>query len=59
MSLGFSKQEHRSRLPFPPAGDHPNSGNEHASPPSLALAGGFFTTEPPGKTNKWPLLNLM
>ena len=59
VSLGFSKQEHGSRLPFPPPGNHPNSGIEHASPPSLALAGGFFTTEPPGKTYEWPLLNLM
>ena len=59
VSFGISKQEHWSRLLFPPPGDHPNSGTEHASPPSLALAGGFFTTEPPGKTNKWSLLNLM
>ena len=34
------------RLPFPSPGDLPNLGIEPASP---ALAGGFFTTEPPGK----------
>ena len=32
--------------PFPPPGALPNSGIEPKSP---ALAGGFFTTEPPGK----------
>ena len=33
-------------LPFPPLGDLPDSGIEPASP---ALAGEFFTTEPPGE----------
>ena len=33
-------------LPFPSPGDLLNPGIE---PASLALAGGFFTTEPPGK----------
>ena len=46
LSTGFSRQEYWSGLPFPPPGDLPDSGIEHASP---ALAGGFFTTEPPGK----------
>ena len=36
-------------LPFPPPRDLPNSGIEPASLESLALAGRFFTTEPPGK----------
>ena len=31
-------------MPFPPQGDLPDPGIEPASP---ALAGGFFTTEPP------------
>ena len=35
-----------SRLPFPIPGDHPDPGIKPASP---ALAGGFFTTGPPGK----------
>ena len=44
--MGFSRQEYWSRLPFPSPGDLPNPGIE---PTSLALAGGFFTTEPSGK----------
>ena len=46
LSMGFPRQEYLSGLPFPPPGDLPNSGTE---PTSLASAGGFFTTEPPGK----------
>ena len=37
-----------SVLPFSPAGDLPDLGIKTASPVSPALAGGFFTTEPPG-----------
>ena len=33
-------------LPFPPLGNLPNPGIKPVSP---ALAGGFFTTDPPGK----------
>ena len=36
-------------MPFPPPGDLPDPGMEPASPASPAFAGGFFTTEPPGK----------
>ena len=43
-SLGFSRQEHWSRLPFPSLGHLPDSGINIASP---ALAGRFFATEPP------------
>ena len=46
LSMGFPKQEYWSWLPFLSPGDLPNSGIEPTSP---ALAGGFFTTEPPGK----------
>ena len=46
LSMGFSRQEYWSGLPFPSPGDLPNPGIEPTSP---ALAGGFFTTEPPGK----------
>ena len=46
LSMESSRQEYWSGLPFPTPGDHPNSGVEPVSP---ALAGGFFTTEPPGK----------
>ena len=45
----FSRQEYWSGLPFPSPGDLPHPGIKPASPASLALAGGFFTTEPPGK----------
>ena len=49
LSMGFSSQEYWSELPFPPPGDLPNPGIQPESPMFLALAGGFFTTEPPGK----------
>ena len=39
-------QEYWSGLPFSSPGDLPRPETEHLSP---ALAGGFFTTEPPGK----------
>ena len=39
--VGFYRQEDWSGLPFPSPGDLP--------PAYLALAGGFFTAEPPGK----------
>ena len=45
LSMGFSRQEYWSGLPFPIPEDLPDSGTE---PGSLALAGGLFTTEPPG-----------
>ena len=44
--MGFPRQEYWSGLPFPPPGDLSDPGIEPASP---TLAGGFFTTEPPGK----------
>ena len=44
--MEFSRQEYWSGLPFFSLGDLPNPGIELESP---ALAGGFFTTEPPGK----------
>jgi len=46
LSLGFPRQEYWSGLPFPPPGDLLNPGIRPACP---ALAGGLFTTEPPGK----------
>ena len=48
-SLEFSRQEYWSGLPFLPPGDPPDLGIRHKFPASPALAGGFFTTEPPGK----------
>ena len=44
LSMGLSRQEHWSGLPFPPPGDLPNSRMEPTSLMSPALAGGFFTT---------------
>ena len=45
LSMGFSRQEYRSGLPFPPPVDLPKPGFEPMSP---ALAGIFFTAESPG-----------
>ena len=47
-SIEFCKEEHWSRLPFPSLGDLLDPGIEPPSPASPALAGRFFTTEPPG-----------
>ena len=49
LSMGFSRQKYWSGLPFPPAGDLLDPGIKPMSLVSLALAGGFFTTETPGK----------
>jgi len=49
VSIGFFRQEYWSGLPCPPAGDLPDPGIKPASLMSPALAGGFFTTESPGK----------
>ena len=49
LSTGFSRQEYWSGLPGPPPGDLPYPSMEPMSLMSPALAGGFFTTEPPGK----------
>ena len=49
LSMGFPKQEYWSGLPFPSPGDLPDPGIELLSPVSPALAGGFFTPEPPEK----------
>ena len=55
LSMGFSRQKHLSGLPFPHPGDLANPVMEPRYPTSPALAGGFFTTAPPGK----PLYILM
>ena len=44
LSMGFSRQEHWSGLPFPSPGDLLHPGIEPASLTSPSLAGGFFTT---------------
>ena len=43
LSMGFSRQEYWSRLPFPTPGDLPDSRIEPTSLASPALAGRFFT----------------
>ena len=48
--MGLSSQESWSGLPFPSRGDLLDPGVEPLSLMSLALAGGFFTTEPSGKS---------
>ena len=56
LSMEFSRQEYWSWLPFPSPADLPHPGIEPASPMTPALAGVFFTTEPPGKLNIYTLL---
>ena len=46
LSMGFPRKKYRSELPFPSPGDIPNL---EIKPESPALAGGFTTTESPGK----------
>ena len=51
LSMGFPRQEYWSGLPLLSPGD---LSNPRIKPVSPALAGGFFTTEPPGK----PMMSL-
>ena len=44
LSMGFSRPEYWSGLPFPPAEDLPDPGVEPTSLMSPALAGGLFIT---------------
>ena len=56
LSMGFPKQAYWSGLLLPPPRDLPNPGVEPASP---ALAGRFFTTDPPGKLHNGTLLRVL
>ena len=49
LSMGFSRQEYWSGLPFPSPGDLPNPGIEPRSP---TLEADALTSEPPGKPLK-------
>ena len=49
LSLGFSRQEYYSGLPFLTPRDLPDLGIEPESLDRPALAGGFFANKPPGK----------
>ena len=51
-SMGFSRQEYWSGLPFPSPGDLPHPGIEPGSP---ALEADTLTSEPPGRP--WLLRN--
>ena len=55
LSMGFPRQEYWSGLPFPSPEDLPHPGIEPTPP---ALAGGFFTTEPPGEPLGWGAASL-
>ena len=49
LSMGFSRQEYWSGLPFPPPGDLPEPGIEPGSP---VVQADSLPTESPGKTLK-------
>ena len=55
LSMGFSRQEYWSGLPFPSPGDLPNPGIKRRSPTWQADA---LSSEPPGKTSGKPTLIL-
>ena len=56
LSMGFSRQEYWSGLPFPSPGDLPNPGIEPRSP---ALQADSLQSEPPGKplNQQWKQLS--
>ena len=49
LSMGFSRQEYWSGLPFAFPGDLPDPGIEPQAPAVSCIAGEFFTTEPLGE----------
>ena len=49
LSMGFSRQEYWSGLPFPSPGDLPDPGIEHGSP---TLHEDSFPSQPPGKPKR-------
>ena len=49
LSVGFSRQEYWSGLPFPSPGDFPDPGIELMSLMSPALQAGSLPLAPPGK----------
>ena len=50
LSMGFSRQEYCSGLPFSPPGDLPDKGVEPVFPASLALQADSLSAEPSGKS---------
>ena len=59
LSMGFSRQECQSGLPFPPPGDLPHPGIKPGSAASPESAGRFFTTAPPGKSSQCPTFSTL
>ena len=53
-SMGFSRQEYWSGLPFPSPGDLPDPGIEPGSP---SLEADALTSEPPGKPGSKSMLS--
>ena len=51
--MEFPRQEYWTGLSFPALGDLSDPEIESMFPVSLALAGGFFITVPPGKLIDW------
>ena len=50
LSMGFSRQEYWSGLPFPSPGDLPDSGTEPRSP---ALQANSLSSEPPKESHMY------
>ena len=59
LSMEFSRKEYWSVQPFSTPEDIPDTGIEPMSLVSPALAGGFFTTAPPGKPHFFTEMNLI
>ena len=57
LPMGFPRQEYWSGLLLPPPGDLSNPGIKPMSSAPPALAGGYFTTEPPGKPNNHSMVH--
>ena len=55
LSMGFSRQEYWSGLPFPSPGDLPDPGIEPRFP---ALQADTLTSEPPGNSRRWVIEDL-
>ena len=55
LSMGFSRQEYGSGLPFPSPGDLPNPGIDPGFP---TLQADSLTSEPPGKP-LWRIVSLL
>ena len=59
LSMGLFKQEYRSGLPFPPAGDLPDPEIKSASPECPAWQADSLPVEPSGKPNPCHLSGLI